>query len=253
MAENPIEPIHQFQIHDIVPFGEIGGVHFGFTNAALLMVATVVVVSLIMLVPTSGRRLVPTRMQLVAEQIYDFTVNMIESSAGTEALRFFPLIFSLFMFLLISNWLGMLPYSLTTASEVIVPVLLALMVFLTVLIYGVIRNGWRFLKLFVPSGIPTVVLILVTPIEIISFLSRPVSHSLRLWGNMLAGHIVLAVFGGMVVGLSSLGVLGWIAGILPFGMAVILLALELLVGALQAFVFAILTCVYLHDAYHPSH
>jgi F-type H+-transporting ATPase subunit a len=253
LAENPIEPIHQFQIHDIVPFGEIGGVHFGFTNAALLMVATVVVVSLIMLVPTSGRRLVPTRMQLVAEQIYDFTVNMIESSAGTEALRFFPLIFSLFMFLLVSNWLGMLPYSLTTASEVIVPVLLALMVFLTVLIYGVIRNGWRFLKLFVPSGIPTVVLILVTPIEIISFLSRPVSHSLRLWGNMLAGHIVLAVFGGMVVGLSSLGVLGWIAGILPFGMAVILLALELLVGALQAFVFAILTCVYLHDAYHPSH
>jgi len=253
LAENPIEPIHQFQIHDIVPFGEIGGVHFGFTNAALLMVATVVVVSLIMLVPTSGRRLVPTRMQLVAEQIYDFTVNMIESSAGTETLRFFPLIFSLFMFLLVSNWLGMLPYSLTTASEVIVPVLLALMVFLTVLIYGVIRNGWRFLKLFVPSGIPTVVLILVTPIEIISFLSRPVSHSLRLWGNMLAGHIVLAVFGGMVVGLSSLGVLGWIAGILPFGMAVILLALELLVGALQAFVFAILTCVYLHDAYHPSH
>lgn len=253
MAENPIEPIHQFQIHDIVPFGEIGGVHFAFTNAALLMVATVVVVSLIMLVPTSGRRLVPTRMQLVAEQIYEFTVNMIESSAGAEALRFFPLIFSLFMFLLISNWLGMLPYSLTTASEVIVPVLLAVMVFLTVLIYGVIRNGWRFLKLFVPSGIPTVVLILVTPIEIISFLSRPVSHSLRLWGNMLAGHIVLAVFGGMVVGLSSLGVLGWIAGILPFGMAVILLALELLVGALQAFVFAILTCVYLHDAYHPSH
>jgi F-type H+-transporting ATPase subunit a len=253
LAENPIEPIHQFQIHDIVPFGEIGGVHFGFTNAALLMVATVVVVSLVMLAPTSGRRLVPTRMQLIAEQIYDFTVNMIESSAGTEALRFFPLIFSLFMFLLISNWLGMLPYSLTTASEVIVPVLLALMVFLTVLIYGVIRNGWRFLKLFVPSGIPTVVLILVTPIEIISFLSRPVSHSLRLWGNMLAGHIVLAVFGGMVVGLSSLGVLGWIAGILPFGMAVILLALELLVGALQAFVFAILTCVYLHDAYHPSH
>jgi F-type H+-transporting ATPase subunit a len=253
LAENPIEPIHQFQIHDIVPFGEIGGIHFGFTNAALLMVATVVVVSLIMLAPTSGRRLVPTRMQLVAEQIYDFTVNMIESSAGTEALRFFPLIFSLFMFLLISNWLGMLPYSLTTASEVIVPVLLAVMVFLTVLIYGVIRNGWRFLKLFVPSGIPTVVLILVTPIEIISFLSRPVSHSLRLWGNMLAGHIVLAVFGGMVVGLSSLGVLGWIAGILPFGMAVVLLALELLVGALQAFVFAILTCVYLHDAYHPSH
>jgi F-type H+-transporting ATPase subunit a len=253
LAENPIEPIHQFQIHDIVPFGEIGGVHFGFTNAALLMVATVVVVSLVMLVPTSGRRLVPTRMQLVAEQIYDFTVNMIESSAGTEALRFFPLIFSLFMFLLVSNWLGMLPYSLTTASEVIVPVLLAVMVFLTVLIYGVIRNGWRFLKLFVPSGIPTVVLILVTPIEIISFLSRPVSHSLRLWGNMLAGHIVLAVFGGMVVGLSSLGILGWVAGILPFGMAVILLALELLVGALQAFVFAILTCVYLHDAYHPSH
>jgi F-type H+-transporting ATPase subunit a len=253
LAENPIEPIHQFQVHDIVPLGDVGGVHFGFTNSALLMVATVVVISAIMLVPTAQRRLVPTRLQLIAEQFYGFVIDMIDASTGHEAVRFFPLIFSLFSFLLISNWLGLLPYSFTVASQVIVTSLLAALVFLTVLIYGLLRNGLGFFKLFVPSGIPWFVIWLVVPIEFISFLSRPVSHSMRLWGNMLAGHIVLAVFGGMIVGLSTIGFLGWLTAILPLGMAVALLSLELLVGALQAFVFAVLACVYLHDAYHPAH
>lgn len=253
MAENPIEPIHQFQVRDIVPFGDVGGVHFGFTNSGLLMVATVIVISAIMLVPTAQRRLVPTRLQLVAEQFYSFVVDMIEASTGHEAMRFFPLIFSLFSFLLISNWLGLLPYSFTVASQVIVTSLLAALVFLTVLIYGLLRNGLGFFKLFVPSGIPWYVIWLVVPIEFISFLSRPVSHSMRLWGNMLAGHIVLAVFGGMIVGLSTIGFLGWLTAVLPLGMAVALLSLELLVGALQAFVFAVLACVYLHDAFHPAH
>ena len=124
---------------------------------------------------------------------------------------------------------------------------------LTVVIYGFSRNGGKFLKIFVPSGIPWFIIWLVVPIEVISFLSRPVSHSLRLWGNMLAGHIVLKVFGGMVVGLASIGALGAITAILPLGMAVALTGLEFLVGALQAFVFAVLTCVYLHDALHPGH
>jgi F-type H+-transporting ATPase subunit a len=217
------------------------------------MVVSVVAVIALMLLPTAQRRLVPTRMQLISEQLFTFVADMIDASAGHEAMRFFPLVFSLFTFVLFSNWLGLLPYSFTVASQVIVTATLAVLVFLTVLIFGLMRNGLTFFRLFVPSGIPWFVIWLVVPIEIVSFISRPVSHSLRLWGNMLAGHIVLSVFGGMVVGLASLGVFGAIAAVLPLGMAVALTALELLVGALQAFVFAVLTCVYLHDAYHPVH
>ncbi|MEO8884390.1 MAG: F0F1 ATP synthase subunit A [Devosia sp.] len=253
MAENPIEPIHQFVIHDLVPFGNVAGVHFGFTNSALLMILSVVAVSALMLVPTAGKRLVPTRMQMLAEQLFTFVSDMVESNAGHEAMRFFPLVFSLFAFVLFSNWLGLLPYSFTVSSQVVVTATLAVMVFLIVLIFGLMRNGLGFFKLFAPSGIPLWILPLVVVIEIVSFISRPLSHSLRLWGNMLAGHIVLSVFGGMIVALLSLGVLGGIVAILPLGMAVALTALELLVGFLQAFVFAVLTCVYLHDAYHPAH
>ena len=253
MAEKPIEPIHQFQIHDYVPFGDIGGAHFAFTNSALLMVITVLVVSGILLIPTAAQRLVPTRGQLIAEQLFGFVRDMVESTAGHDAMKFFPLVFTLFTFILVSNWLGMLPYSFTVASHIIVTACLAVLVFLIVVIYGFARNGLKFFKLFVPSGIPWFIIWLVVPIEIISFLSRPVSHSLRLWGNMLAGHIVLKVFGGMVVGLASVGALGAIAAILPLGMAVALTGLEVLVGGLQAFVFAVLTCVYLHDAIHPGH
>ena len=252
MAEKPIEPIHQFQIHDLFPLGNVGGVHFAFTNSALMMVLTVLAVSALLL-PTGQRRLVPTRMQLISEQLFTFVSDMVESTAGHDAMKFFPLVFTLFTFILISNMLGMLPYSFTVVSHLIITVCLAVLVFLTVVIYGFARNGLKFFKLFVPSGIPWFIIWLVVPIEIISFLSRPVSHSLRLWGNMLAGHIVLKVFGGMVVGLASVGALGAIAAILPLGMAVALTGLEVLVGGLQAFVFAVLTCVYLHDAIHPGH
>ena len=253
MAENPIEPIHQFQIHDIFSLGDVGGVHFAFTNSALLMVISVAVIAAILLVPTGARRLVPTRGQYIAESLFTFVSDMVNSNAGHDAMKFFPFVFSLFTFVLISNWLGLLPYSFTVASHLIVTACLAVLVFVIVIVYGFMRNGLGFLKLFVPKGIPWYVIWLVVPIEIVSFLSRPVSHSLRLWGNMLAGHIVLNVFGGMIVGLSSIGALGVIAGILPLGMAVALFSLELLVGGLQAFVFAVLTCVYLHDAIHPSH
>ena len=253
MAEKPIEPIHQFQIHDYFPIGDIGGLHFAFTNSALLMVITVAVVSAVLLLPTGAARLVPTRGQLVAEQLFGFVRDMVGSTAGHDAMKFFPLVFTLFTFILVSNWLGMLPYSFTVASHLIVTVCLAVLVFLTVVIYGFARNGLKFLKLFVPAGIPWFIIWLVVPIEVISFLSRPVSHSLRLWGNMLAGHIVLKVFGGMVVGLASVGALGVIGAVLPLGMAVALTGLEILVGGLQAFVFAVLTCVYLHDAIHPAH
>jgi F-type H+-transporting ATPase subunit a len=177
---------------------------------------------------------------------------MVRNTAGHDGMKFFPLVFSLFMFILVANLFGMFPYFFTVTSHLIITVMLALLVFFTVVIYGFYKNGLKFLKLFVPSGIPWFIIWLVVPIEVISFLSRPLSHSLRLWGNILAGHIVLKVFGGMVVALLGAGAWGLVS-VLPLGMAVALTGLEFLVAALQAFVFAVLTCVYLHDAMHPGH
>jgi F-type H+-transporting ATPase subunit a len=168
-------------------------------------------------------------------------------------MKFFPLVFSLFMFILVLNVIGIIPYTFTVTSHIIITVSLALVVFLTVVIYGLYKHGLHFLKLFVPSGIPIYILPLVTFIEVLSFLSRPVSHSVRLFANMLAGHITLKVFGGFVVMLGSLGFVGALGAILPLGMTVALTALELLVAVLQAYVFAILTCIYINDAIHPGH
>ena len=244
------DPIHQFQINKLFTIGHIGGQEIAFTNSSAYMFASVAIISLLML--ATGRQLVPSRMQSVAEISYEFVANMLRSSAGSAGMKFFPLVFSLFMFICISNLIGIIPYTFTVSSHLIVTVALALLVFFIVLFYGLYKNGMKFFKLFVPSGVPIYILPLVTLIEVISFLSRPVSHSLRLFGNILAGHIVLKVFGGMVVALLGAGAWGF-AAILPFGMAVALTGLEFLVAALQAFVFAVLTCVYLHDAMHPGH
>jgi F-type H+-transporting ATPase subunit a len=157
------------------------------------------------------------------------------------------------MFVFVSNMVGIIPYTFTISSHIIVTVALALLVFFTVIVYGLYKNGLKFFKLFVPHGIPMAILPLVVAIEIISFLSRPVSHSVRLFANMLAGHITLKVFGGFVTMLGALGFLGWLGAVLPLGLTVALTALELLVAFLQAYVFAILTCIYLNDAIHPGH
>ena len=246
------DPIHQFEINKIFTIGHIGGQEIAFTNSSLFMVISVGIIGALLVGATASRSVVPGRMQSLAELSYEFVATTIRSTAGTEGMRFFPLVFSLFMFILVANLFGMFPYFFTVTSHIIVTAMMALLVFFTVIIYGVYKNGFKFLKLFVPSGIPWPVLIAVVPIEIISFLSRPLSHSLRLFGNILAGHIVLKVFGGMVVALLGAGAWGIIA-IAPFGMAVALTGLEFLVAALQAFVFAVLTCVYLHDAMHPGH
>lgn len=251
-STNPIEPIHQFQITDIIPLGNWGGQDIAFTNSALFMVLTVAAIGMFLLLSTSRRALIPGRWQLMAEQSYEFIANMVRNNAGHEGMKFFPLVFTLFMFILFANLWGMIPYFFTVTSHIIITAALAVLVFAVVLAYGFIRNGAKFLKLFVPSGIPWYVMWLVVPIEIISFLSRPLSHSLRLFGNILAGHIVLKVFGGMVVALLGAGLWAPLA-VLPFGMAVALTGLEFLVAFLQAFVFAVLTCVYLHDAIHPGH
>ena len=258
-AAKPIEPIHQFQITDIFKIGTFGGdgtagsgVNIAFTNSALFMVLTVGAIGLFLIWGTSRRAIVPGRTQLLGEMVYEFVANMVRNTAGHDGMKFFPLVFSLFMFILVANLFGMFPYFFTVTSHLIVTVMMALIVFITVVVYGFWKNGLKFLKLFVPSGVPIYILPLVTLIEVISFLSRPVSHSLRLFGNILAGHIVLKVFGGMVVALLGAGAWG-IASVLPFGMAIALTGLEFLVAALQAFVFAVLTCVYLHDAMHPGH
>ena len=254
------DPIHQFNIVEMLSFGTIGadangegGFALVFTNSALFMVLTVTLIAGYLILSTRGRGLVPSKLQLVSEMSYEFIANMVRNSAGTEGMKFFPFVFSLFTFILVSNMFGMFPYFFTVSSHIVITAALALLVMSVVIIYGVYRNGFGFLKLFVPSGIPLVILFIVVPIEILSFLSRPLSLSLRLFGNMLAGHIVLKVFAGFVVSLTSMGVFGIFGAVLPFGMTVALTGLELLVGALQAFVFTILTCVYLNDAIHPGH
>jgi len=247
---NKVDPIHQFLITDIVSFGEGG---FAFTNSALFMVLTVGLILAFLLLSTGRRAIVPNRAQLVSEMAYEFVANMVRSSAGTQGMKFFPFVFALFMFVLIANFFGMVPFFFTVTSHIIITFALAILVFAVVIIYGFWKNGLKFLKLFVPSGVPAYVLPIVVPIEIVSFLSRPISLSVRLFANILAGHITLKVFAGFIVTLGALGWLGWLGAILPLIMTIAITALEFLVAALQAYVFAVLTSMYINDAIHPSH
>ena len=248
------DPIHQFEIHKIFSLGTFGGHEIAFTNSSLYMVIAVLLIALLLIGATSGRSLVPGRMQSLAELSYEFVATTIRSTAGSEGMKFFPLVFSLFMFILVTNMVGLVPYAFTVTSHIIITVCLALLVFLTVLVYGFWKNGLKFFRLFVPSGVPIYILPLVVFIEVFSFLLRPVSHSVRLFANMLAGHIALKVFAGFIPLLAAgLGIIGAIGGVLPLGMVIALTALELLVAFLQAYVFTILTCIYLNDALHPGH
>jgi F-type H+-transporting ATPase subunit a len=247
------DPIHQFEIQKLFTVAKIGGTEIAFTNSALFMTIAVAGISAFLIGATSGRHLVPGRLQSAAEMSYEFIASTLRSTAGTEGMRFFPLVFSLFMFILAVNMIGMIPYAFTVTSHVIITVSLAMLVFLTVIFYGLWKHGLHFFKLFVPSGVPWYVLPIVVPIEIMSFLSRPVSHSVRLFANMLAGHITLKVFASFITMLGAFGFLGWLGATLPLALTVALTALELLVAFLQAYVFTILTCIYLNDAIHPGH
>ena len=246
------DPIHQFEIKRLIPI-EIGGVDFSFTNSALFMALTVAGASAFLILSTRGHGLVPTRWQSAAEVTYEFVAGTLRQAAGSEGMRFFPFVFSLFMFILVANLLGMFPYFFTVTSHIVITATMALAVILTVIVYGFWKNGFRFLRLFVPSGLPMVLLPFVTFIEILSFISRPISLSIRLFANMLAGHITLKVFAGFVATLGSLGFAGVLGAIIPLAATVALTALEFLVAVLQAYVFAILTCLYLNDAIHPGH
>ncbi len=247
------DPIHQFQITKLFTIGHIGGQEIVFTNSSAYMFLSVAVISLLIIGGSAGRQLVPGRIQSIAELSYEFVANTIRSTAGSEGMKFFPLVFSLFMFIMVSNLVGIIPYTFTVSSHLVVTAALALLVFFTVLFYGLYKNGLKFFKLFVPSGVPIYILPLVVFIEVISFFLRPVSHSVRLFANMLAGHIALKVFASFVAMLGAIGIAGWAGAVLPLGLTMALTALELLVAFLQAYVFAILTCIYLNDAIHPGH
>jgi F-type H+-transporting ATPase subunit a len=249
-----MNPIEQFRIVEIFPIARIGNVAIAFTNSALFMVLAVAAITVFLLGSTRRRALVPDRAQSAAEMFYEFVADTVRNTAGPEGMAFFPLVFSLFMFILFANVMGLIPvYGFTITSHLIVTVAMALLVFVTVLVAGLWKHGLHFFRLFVPSGVPGYMLPFIVPIEVLSFLTRPVSHSIRLFANMLAGHITLQVFAGFITMLGAAGLLGWLAAVLPLGLTVALVALELLVAVLQAYVFAILTCIYLNDALHPGH
>jgi F-type H+-transporting ATPase subunit a len=247
-----VDPIHQFHLVEWIEI-HVGGLNFSFTNSAAFMVLSVVLSGAFLLLTTSSRGLVPGRLQSISEMLYEFVASMLRDATGPHGAKFFPFVFAIFVFVLMANMLGLFPYFFTVTSHLVVTVALALLVFVIVIVVGLWKHGFHFFKLFVPSGVPLALMPLVVAIEIISFFTRPVSHSVRLFANMLAGHITLKVFAGFVVTLSaSFGALGVVGAILPFGMTVALSALEMLVAFLQAYVFVMLTCMYINDALHPG-
>ena len=246
------DPIHQFHIHKLVDF-RLGNLDFSFTNVSLFMVLIVGFMCILLWLCSSRARLIPTNMQSVAEIAYEFVASTLREATGAEGMRFFPFVFSLFMFVLVANFVGLFPYFYTITAQIMVTFSLAMLVIIILLAYGLFKHGLGFFKLFVPKGIPIAIVPLVTLIEIISFLSRPISLSVRLFANMLAGHITLKVFAGFVGSMLGLGALGVVGSILPLAMTVALTALEFLVAFLQAYVFTVLTCIYLNDALHPAH
>jgi F-type H+-transporting ATPase subunit a len=249
-----VDPIHQFQIRELFPIARIGNTEIAFTNSAAYMVAAVAIIMLFLVGGTARRSLVPDRLQSTAELTYEFVANTIRSTAGSEGMHFFPFVFTLFMFILTVNIIGLIPYAFTVTTHIIITATLALTVFLTVLAYGFWNHGLHFFNLFVPKGIPLYILPLIVFIEVLSFLSRPISHSVRLFANMLAGHITLKVFASFITLLGGgAGIIGMVGATLPLALVVALTALEVLVAFLQAYVFAILTCIYLNDAIHPGH
>jgi F-type H+-transporting ATPase subunit a len=247
-----MDPIEQFELKPLVSFGHIGHQEIAFTQSALFMFAAVAIIALITIVATSRRAVVPGRTQSLAEVLYEFIATSVHDSAGHGSERFVPLVFSLFLFVLLLNLFGMIPYAFAVTSHIIITFMLALVVILTVVLYGFAKHGTGFLNLFLPSGVPGWLKPLIVVIEIVSFLSRPISLSVRLFANMLAGHIALKIFAGFIPALLAAGAWGIISP-LPLALAVALTALEILVAVLQAYVFATLTAIYLADALHPGH
>ena len=244
MAANPMT---QFNVYRIGPEIKLGDFDISFTNASLFMIISSLAILIIFNIGSKKNSLLPNKIQLLAELSYTFVSKMISDTAGLKAKPYFAFIFSLFMFVLFCNMFGIIPYTFTVTSHIIVTFVLAAFIFIGVTIVGFAKHGFGYLKLFVPSGVPAVLLPLIIVIEVISYLSRPVSLSVRLFANMMAGHTMMKVFGGFVISLGIVG--GW----LPLSFSVALTGLEILVAFLQAYVFAILTCIYLNDALNLHH
>jgi F-type H+-transporting ATPase subunit a len=247
-----MNPTEQFEISTLKSLGNLGAYHLAFTNSAVYMVLCFAIIAGVTLIAMRGNSLVPGRLQSAVESIYEFIADTVRQSAGEEGMKFFPFVFSLFAFVFVCNMMGLVPYSFTVTSHIIVTASLAILVFAIVIGYGFWKNGLGFLHLFAPSGVPGWLMPLIVVIEIISFLSRPLSLSVRLFANMLAGHMALSIIASFVAILLGAGLWAILAPV-PLAMTVALLALETLVAALQAYVFAILTCIYLNDALHPHH
>jgi F-type H+-transporting ATPase subunit a len=239
-------PMEQFEIHRLLNF-RIGSLDASYTNSALWMTIAVILATIVFVIGMRQKALVPGRAQAVAEMGYEFVAGMVRDNVGNAGKKYFPFVLTLFVFILFCNVLGLVPYSFTPTSHIIVTFAMALLVFAGVTVIGIVRHGVHFLSFFVPKGVPIALLILLVPIEVISYFVRPFSLSIRLFANMLAGHTMLKVFGGFVV------MLGILAGWAPLAFIVVFTGLELLIAFLQAYVFAILTCLYLNDAIHLSH
>lgn len=240
-----MDPLHQFEIKKLIPI-EVMGYDISFTNASFAMVLTTFAICLFLHFSTRSKHLIPTKLQLVSEELFRFVSDLIKSYVGRGGWAYFPYVFSLFLFILFGNLLGLLPYNFTFTSHIIVTFSLSILVFVGATIAGIIKHGFHFLKLFLPDGVPLYVAPLLVPVEIISYLSRPVSLSVRLFANMVAGHVMLKIFAGFAVLLASSAFVP--LAVLPVILNVAVNAFEVLVAILQAYVFTILTCIYLNDA-----
>ena len=242
-AEGGQSPLEQFVWKPIVPV-DIGGVDVSFSNSSLFMTFTVVIATLFLVLGMRRSAIVPGRWQVAVELSYEFIAGLLRDTVGAEGRKYFPIVFTLFMFVLLGNLLGMVPYSFTFTSHIVVTFAMAIVIFIFVTILGFVKHGMHFFSFFAPPGTPVVMLPLLVPIEVISYLSRPISLSVRLFANMLAGHTLIKVIAGFIPAL------GVIFGVLPLALVVALTGLEILIAFLQAYVFAILTCLYINDAIH---
>ncbi|MEM6811875.1 MAG: F0F1 ATP synthase subunit A [Pseudomonadota bacterium] len=245
-------PIKQFEINPIFPI-EIGNIDISYTNSSLWMTIAVIVSAGFMTIAMNKKAIIPGRLQAFAEILYSFIANMIRDNIGAKGRQYFPLIFTLFIVVLLGNMLGMIPYSFTYTSHLVVTAALAFMIFFIVLVVGFAKHGFHFFSLFLPPGVPLWLVPLILPIEIMSFLTRPITLSVRLFANMIAGHIMLKVFAGFSIGMATAGLGGAFAAFLPMLFNSLMIAFEFLIAFLQAYVFAILSCIYLKDTVEIDH
>ncbi len=246
------DPMGQFEIKEVTELFQIGGQTVSWTNSAFWMViSAVLIVGFFAL--TTKRKLGPGKMQSLGELSYEFIANMVKDTTGVEAMKFMPYVFTLFFFILAANLIGMNPYAFTTTSHIAVTAALAVFTICIVIVAGIWKNGFKWFKIFAPSGLPLVMYLIIIPIEIISFISRPITLAVRLFANMVAGHVMLKLFAIFAAFLAAKGGIVAVGAVLPVLATTAIVALEFLIAGLQAFVFAILTCVYLNDVYHVDH